>query len=364
MKTALHDLAELGQSPWLEGAGRGDLLNGGLVDLVGQGVRGLTTNPALLRTAIAECGEKQWESQLDALSRTPDTKQAYLELAVRAAQQACMTLEGAIPEAGSRDAWVSLDVDPRFAHDVRSTVEEAVRLHESVNHPRFCVKIPATVQGLVAIEEATALGVRVDVTLLFSVYRHRQAAEAYLRGLRRLRDSGGSLRGMSSVASFCLSRLDSVADEALRAVGGDRELTGRLAIANAKIAYQTYKEVFSGMRWDELAGAGAAPQYCLWGMTSAEDPTVSDVKYVEELIGPETVTSMTRQGVAAFIDHGRVALTLEDDVEAAEGVLEGFRRCGVDYDTLTGHVEKTGIRDFGWSFGEMLRDLEAVRAAV
>jgi transaldolase len=359
MKSALHDLAELGQSPWLAGAGRGDLLNGGLIDLVGHGVRGLTTDPAVLRSAVAECGEEHRQTQRDVLSRTPDAKEAYFELAVRAARQACMTLEGAIPEPGPRDAWVSLEVDPRLAHDVRSTVEEAVRLHQAVDMPRFYVKIPGTVQGLVAIEEATALGVRVDVTLLFSVYRHRQAAEAYLRGLRRLRDSGGSLRGMSSVASFCVSRLDSVGDEALRAVGADPRLAGRLAIANAKIAYQTYKEVFSGMRWDELAGAGAAPQWCLWAMTSSEDPTVPELKYVEGLIGPDTVTSMTRETVEAFVDHGRVALTLEDDVEAAAVVLEELRHAGVDYDTLTGHLEKVGVREFGWAFAEMLGELES-----
>ncbi|NUR29997.1 MAG: transaldolase [Catenulispora sp.] len=363
MKTALHALADLGQSPWLDGMGRDGLGRGGLVDRVAQGVRGLTTNPASLRTVITE-GENRQPRMRDLLRATADPKQAYCDLVVADARQACLTLEGTVSDPGPRDCWVSLEVDPRFAHDVRSTVEEAYRLHQAVNHPRFSVKIPGTVQGLAAIEEATALGVRVDVTHLFSVFRHRQAAEAYVRGLRRLRDSGGDLRTMSSLASFCLSRLDTVGDEALRAVGGDPRLTGRLAVASAKIAYRTYKEVFSGMAWEELALAGASPQWLLWASTCPEDPVSPDVKYVEALIGPETVASMPRATLDAFIDHGQVALTLEDGIEDAGAVLDGFRQSGVDYDTLTGHLEKTALHDFAGAYSDMLKELTAMRAAL
>jgi transaldolase len=388
MKTALHDLADLGQSPWLDGIGHGDLLNGGLVDLMALGVRGLTITSALLMAATATSERQQGEARhpeasdasgdlpgearrdlpgearRDLPRSTEERKAAYLELAVSAARKACTKLEGAVPEPGPRDGWVSLEVDPRFAHDVRSTVEEAYRLHQAVDHPRFYVRIPGTVQGMVAIEEATALGVRVDVSLLFSVFRHRQAAEAYLRGLRRLRDSGGDLRTMSSVASFFVSRLDTVGDEALRAVGGDPELTGRLALANAKIAYRTFKDVFSGVGWEELARARASPQWLLWASTLPEDPVSSDVKYVEGLIGADTVTTMSRATLDAFLDHGRVTLTLEDGVEEAGAVLDGFRRAGVDYDTLTGHLEKTAVRELSWSFAEMLKEPAAIRSAV
>ncbi|GAA2002129.1 transaldolase [Catenulispora subtropica] len=362
MKTALDDLADLGQSPWLDGIGRGALMSGGLVDLVARGVRGLTTNSALVRGAITDGDHTDAQRQRlrDVVAGAKDSKQAYLDLAVADARQACAMLEGTVTGPGPRDAWVSLEVDPRFAHDVRSTVEEAYLLHRAVDHPRFLVKIPGTVQGLVAVEEATALGVRVDVSLLFSVFRHRQAAEAYVRGLRRLRDNGGNLRTMSSVASFSVSHVDAAGDEALRAVGGDPDLAGRLAVANAKIAYRTYKEVFSGMAWEELSRAGAQPQWPLWASTSTKDPTFSDVKYVESLIGPDTVITMSRSTIEAFLDHGRVGPTLEDGVEEAGAVLDGFRRAGVDYDTLTGHLEKAGIRDFNRSFTEMLKELAAL----
>ena len=361
MKTALDDLTALGQSPWVDGISLDDLRSGGLADLAEQGIRGLTTNPTLFREAL-RADEESRHQLAELLRGTGDPKQAYLRLAEADARHALAILDEMVPDPGPRDGWVSLEVDPRSAYDVRATVEEAYRLHRAVDHRRFFVKIPGTVQGLVAIEEATALGVRVNVTLLFSVYRHRQAAEAYLRGLRRLRASGGDLRGMASVASFFVSRVDTAGDEALRAVGGDPSLTGRLAVANAKVAYWTYKEVFCGTDWDELAAAGAAPQWCLWASTSTKDPAYHDTKYVESLIGPDTITTMPHRTIEAFLDHGRVASTLDEGVDEADLVIDGFREAGVDYDALTGHLEKVGIRDFSASFTEMLADLAAISA--
>ncbi len=360
MKTALDDLAAHGQSPWVDGIGLDDLRDGGLADLAEQGIRGLTTNPTLFREAL-NADEESRSRLAELLREKDDPKQAYLALAEADARHALAILDEFVPDPGPRDGWVSLEVDPRSAYDVRATVEEAYRLHRAVDHPRFLVKIPGTVQGLVAIEEATALGVRVNVTLLFSVYRHRQAAEAYLRGLRRLRDNGGDLTGMASVASFFVSRVDTAGDEALRAVGGDSALIGRLAVANAKVAYWTYKEVFCGTDWDELAAAGAAPQWCLWASTSTKDPTYHDTKYVESLIGPDTVTTMPRKTIEAFLDHGRVAATLDEGVDEADLVIDGFRAAGVDYDALTGHLEQAGIRDFCASFSEMLTEMAALR---
>lgn len=367
METSMHEVAAQGQSAWLDGISREELVRGDLFDLVGTGIRGLTMDAALLRGALVglpdpgesaesavltENGENRRRAA-ELLRSSDDPKRAYLALAEIDARQACAILEAAVTDTGPRDGWVSLAVDPRHAHDARATVEEAYALHQAVDHPRFAVQIPGTVQGLAAVEEATALGVRIDVTMLFSVFRHRQAAEAYLRGLRRLRDSGGVLRGMCSFAGFAVAPIGDTAE------GGPD-----LAIANAKIAYRTFKEVFTGMAWEELARAGAEPQWCRWAATAPQGSARTDLKYLEALIGPDTITTMPRPAAEAFAEHGRVRPALEDGLEEAGAVLDGLRRAGVDYDALTGRLEMSAIREAASAFSETLRELTTVQAGL
>jgi transaldolase len=230
-----------------------------------------------------------------------------------------------------------------------------------IDRPNLFVKIPATEAGLAAIEHTIAAGIPVNVTLLFSLQRHRAAAEAYIRGLERLRDEGGDLRTVASVASFFVSRVDTEADRRLDELGGNDDLKGTLAIANAKLAYETYQELFGGTEWAALEAEGASPQRCLWASTSTKNPDYRDVRYVEQLIGPNTVNTMPRETVEAFQDHGRVEDTLERDLDEARRTLERFAAAGVDYDDVVAVLETEGVDKFADSFSELVEGVAAKR---
>ena len=216
------------------------------------------------------------------------------------------------------------------------------------------VKIPGTEEGLEAIESSIAMGIPVNVTLLFSLERHRQAAEAYVRGLQRLHKAGGDLHALASVASFFVSRVDTEADRRLDEIGGHDYLKGKLAIANAQLAYQTYLQVFSGLEWEELAAAGATPQRCLWASTSTKNPAYRDVIYVEELIGPDTVDTMPLETIEAFQDHGQVARTIDSDLDGARRTLQAMADAGVDYDDVVETLEREGVDKFADSFHQLI----------
>jgi transaldolase len=223
------------------------------------------------------------------------------------------------------------------------------------------VKIPATKAGFPAIEESIAAGIPINVTLIFSLERHREVAEAYVRGVERFADSGGDLERMASVASFFVSRVDTEADKRLDAVGGHDELKGTLAIANAKLAYETYNEVFAGDRWEALRAKGASAQRCLWASTSTKNPDYRDVLYVEELIGPDTVNTMPRETVEAFLDHGEVRESLTEDVDGARRTLGAFAVAGIDYDDVVETLEREGVEKFAKSFQQLFADVESKR---
>ena len=300
MTTPLRRLAEHGQSAWIDYLSRELVRQGGLAELVGAGIVGVTSNPTIFQGAIA--GGSDYDEQLRALPRSErDPKEAFLQLARDDIREACDLLRNVFDNGGStRDGWVSLEVDPNLAYQTQATIDEARRLNELIDRPNLFVKIPGTEPGLAAIEESVAAGIPINVTLLFSLERHRAAAEAYIRGLERLREHGGDLCAVASVASFFVSRIDTEADRRLEQVGGYDDLRGTLGIANAKLAYQTFKELFTGPRWRELERAGASPQRCLWASTSTKNPAYRDVLYVEELIGAQTVNTMPRETVAAF----------------------------------------------------------------
>jgi transaldolase len=255
---------------------------------------------------------------------------------------------------GGQDGFVSIEVDPTLAYDTEATIAEAVRLHDLVDRPNAFVKIPATEPGLPAIEEMIARGKSINVTLIFSLQRYAEVAEAYVRGLERLLEAGGDPTRVASVASFFVSRVDTEADRRLEEVGAPGDLKGKLAVANAKLAYELYKEIFAGDRWDALATAGATTQRCLWASTSTKNPEYRDVLYVEDLIGPKTVNTMPEETIQAFQDHGNVALTLERDLDAAREVFRRVAEVGVDYDDVTDTLEREGVEKFSDSFTELL----------
>jgi transaldolase len=364
-ETPLQALSDHGQSVWIDFLSRPFVRDGDLEALVREGVDGVTSNPTIFQSAIAE-GDAYDDQFREVLKDEREPKEVFIALAAEDIRAACDVLRAEWDKAGenARDGWVSFEVDPRLAHDTEATVEEAKRLHALVDRPNLFIKIPATREGLPAIEESVAAGIPINVTLIFSLERHREVAEAYLRGVERYAESGGDLSGMASVASFFVSRVDTEADKRLDEIGGHDELKGKLAIANAKLAYQTYQEIFAGERWEALKAKGASAQRCLWASTSTKNPDYRDVIYVEELIGPETVNTMPRETVEAFQDHGRVERTLDRDVEGARQVLQAFADAGIDYDDVVQTLEREGVEKFAKSFDQLFADVEAKRDAM
>jgi transaldolase len=270
-------------------------------------------------------------------------------------------------DSGSgRDGWVSLEVEPDIASDTDATRREAKRLSEMVERPNVFIKIPATEPGLQAIEDSIAAGIPINVTLIFSLERYRKVAEAYIAGLERLVEDGGDPSKLASVASFFVSRVDTEADKRLEEIGSDEALAlrGKLAIANAKLAYQAYKEIFSGERWEKLAAKGASAQRCLWASTSTKNEDYRDVIYVEELIGPDTVNTMPVATVEAFQDHGEPEAKLDRDVDEAHELLKKLDEVGVDYDDVVRVLEEEGVQKFSDSFKELLEGVAKKRDAL
>jgi transaldolase len=359
--TPLEQLAEHGQSVWIDFLSREFVEQGDLKGLIDQGVRGVTSNPTIFQSAIAD-GDDYDEQLREILKDETEPKEVFLQLAVRDIQNACDLLRP-VHEEGSetRDGWVSLEVDPNLAHDTQGTVDEAVRLRKLVDRANLFVKIPATKEGLPAIEESIARGIPINVTLIFSLERHREVAEAYIRGLERLVEDGGDPTTVASVASFFVSRVDTETDKRLDEIGGHDELKGKLAVANAKLAYQTYKEAFAGERWEKLEAKGASPQRCLWASTSTKNPDYRDTIYVEELVGRDTVNTMPRELIEAVLDHGKIEDTLEQDLDGAHKVFDDLKAAGIDYDDVVETLEKEGVEKFAKSFKELFSDVESKR---
>jgi transaldolase len=362
--TPLQRLSALGQSVWIDFLSRNMIREGELARMMrDDAVVGVTTNPTIFEKAIS-AGDAYDEQLREELVRDDDPKAIFCALAARDVTEACDLLRPVWDGGGGKDGYVSIEVDPTLAHDADATIDEAVMLHALIDKPNLLVKIPATRAGLVAIEEMIARGRSINVTLIFSLARHAEVAEAYLRGLERLVEEGGDPSLVASVASFFVSRVDTEADRRLREIGGHEELEGRLAIVNARLAYQQYRRVFAGERWERLAARGATPQRCLWASTSTKDPRYRDVMYVEELIGPETVNTMPEETIRAFQDHGRVELTLERGVDEARELLSRLAEVGVDYDDVTETLEREGVEKFMASFESLLDGIRAKRSAL
>jgi transaldolase len=362
-KSRLHELSEHGVSVWIDSLSREMLETGELARLLDEdAVVGVTSNPTIFEKALST-GEWYDEHLRDVMSRHDDPKEIFLELAVDDVGRACDLLRPVWDATRGLDGYVSIEVDPELAYDRDATYEEAIRLHELVDRPNVFVKIPGTLPGLGAIEDCIAAGRSINVTLIFSRERHAAVMEAYLRGLERLVDDDGDPARVASVASFFVSRVDTEADRRLQELGRT-ELQGRLAVANAKLAYQEYLRVFTNERWERLQAAGARPQRCLWASTSTKNPAYRDVLYVEELIGPDTVNTMPLETIRAFQDHGVVRDTLIEGIDDARRLVEELADAGVDYDDVVETLEREGVEKFSDSFRQLLGGIERKRAAL
>ncbi len=356
--TRLHDLAALGQSAWLDYIRRALLLSGELADLIAQGLRGLTFSPTILEKAIV--GSNDYDQALYRLGKAgrspPETYEALvLEEIGRTAD-----LFRPLYEAGNGlDGYVSLEVNPDLAHDTAAMVAEARRLYTALGRPNVMLKVPATPEGIAASEALIAAGVPVNATLLFSLEAYRAAAEAYIAGLERRAAAGGDLARVASLASFFVSRVDQALDAALERIGSDeaRSLQGKIAIANARLAYALFQELFSGPRWESLAAQGAQVQRLLWADTGTKNSLYPDTLYVDSLIGPHTVNAMPLTTLQAFLDHGTVAPTLEGGLEEAREQVAQLARLGIDLDEITRDLQQAGVAAFVRSFHLLLEGI-------
>ena len=356
MNERLQKMRELGQAPWVDELSREDIKNGGLQRMIDDGIVGVTSNPSIFQKAIA--GSDLYDEQLHKLAnKENDPKQMFWEVAKRDIQDACDIFMPVYEETGGEDGFVSLEVQPEIAHDIQATIDEAARLHEMVDRPNLFVKIPATLQGVVAIEEMISRGKSINVTLIFSLERYREVARAYIRGIQRLVENGGDPSGVRSVASFFVSRIDVEANERLEDLGAD-DLKDELAVANAKLAYQVYKQVFGGARWRSLEEKGANRQRLLWASTSTKDPELPDTVYVDNLVGAETVNTMPKKTIEAVMDHGEIRPTLEEGIEDAKELFGRLREAGMDYEDVTDTLEQQGIEKFTQPFDEMLEEIQ------
>ena len=365
-ESRLDKLSARGQSVWIDYLSRDLVQSGELKRLMDEdAVVGVTSNPTIFQKALSQ-GDAYDEQVRLLLEREQDPKEIFLHLAVRDVESA-LDLLAPVHERNPEDGYVSIEVDPNFAYDTKATCEEAERLHEWIRRPNLYVKIPGTKPGLQAIEDCIAAGRSINVTLLFSLEMHSASMEAYLRGLERFVDGGGDPAKVRSVASFFVSRVDTETDKRLEAIGSEEALAlrGKLAIANARIAYQNYEKAFSGARWEALEAKGALSQRCLWASTSTKNAAYRDVLYVEELIGPHTVNTMPEETIKAFQDHGEVrGDTVLEGVDEAQRLFEQLAAVGIDYDDVVATLEKEGVEKFSASFAELLDGVKAKREAV
>ncbi len=364
----IQRLAELGQSAWLDFLDRRLLTSGEFRRLVERdGLRGVTSNPTIFQKAIS--GTSDYDAFVRGAPPSESDASVLERLMVRDLALACDVLLPAYEESGGTDGFASIEVDPTIASDTAAQVEQATRLWRAVNRPNLMVKIPATRAGLPAIESCLAHGININVTLLFSVSRYREVVEAHLRALERRAHANQRLDHVASVASFFVSRVDTKIDrlldarrDALRREEAE-SLRGRIAIANAKIAYEAYERVVASDRWGALAARGAQSQRLLWGSSSPKDPRYADTYYIEALVGPDTVDTMTLEGVRAYLDHGKPELRITKDRDLAHSQLEQLEDLDVKLDRITDQLETEGVTAFTESFRRSLQAIAEKRSA-
>jgi transaldolase len=356
MSNSIQDVRAIGQSIWYDNIRRGLIESGELQRLIDLGVTGLTSNPTIFQKAIAESSD--YDEALEALAASGSSvDQIYEALTVDDIRAAADLLRSAYDDSAAADGYASLEVSPHLANDTNATIDEARRLFQLLDRPNVMVKVPATPAGIPAVHKLIGEGINVNVTLTFSLKAYRDVRGAYIAGLEDLRWAGGDLSRVASVASFFISRVDTAVDSQL---GDDHDdLKGDAAIANAKLAYRDFKEDFGGDRFAGLAADGARVQRPLWASTSTKNPEYNDVMYPEALIGPDTVDTMPEATLLAFMEHGAVAETLEQDVEEAERLIERLGEAGVDMDEVTAGLLSDGLGLFADSYDDLLADIAA-----
>ena len=359
--TRLHDLHAAGQSPWLDNLRRGYLRSGELQAYVDRGIRGITSNPSIFQKAIADSDD--YDEQFTTLLGSGSTvEDAYWSMVTDDISEALAVLRPVFDESGGVDGYVSVEVDPGLARDTAGTIASARDLDKRIGQPNLFVKIPATAEGVPAIEEMIAEGRSINVTLIFSLERYAEVMEAYLRGLERHLDAGhDDLSDIRSVASFFISRVDTEVDNRLDAIGTDAAaaLKGKAAVAQGQLAYQQFLDTFSGDRWDRLAAAGAKVQRPLWASTSTKNDAYPDTLYVDTLIGPDTVNTLPEATIEAFEERGTVARTIDADIAGARAVLADLAEVGVDMADVARVLEVEGVAAFEKSFDDLLETLQA-----
>jgi transaldolase len=348
---------ECGQSPWLDNLKRSYIQDGTLARLVRDGIRGVTSNPTIFAKAIE--GESAYDDDFAALAGQKPVVDVYWDLVVDDICGALDVLRPVYDASQGCDGFVSIEVAPELAHDTQASIAAARGLHERIDRPNLYVKIPATAEGIGAIRAMIAEGRNINITLIFSLERYQQVIEAYIGGLEDLVAAGGDPASVASVASFFVSRVDTEVDRRLEAVGTPEALgwRGRAAVAQAKLAYQLFLERFAGPRWEALAQRGAHVQRPLWASTSTKNREYPDLLYVDNLIGPDTVNTLPDATIAAFEDHGRLARTVDQDVDDARAVLAGVAEAGVDLAAVSETLESEGVAAFSKSFEELLQVL-------
>jgi transaldolase len=361
----LKKLETLGQSIWLDYIRRDLFSSGKLRKLIDDdGLRGMTSNPAIFEKAIAESNIYDQDIRDMALKKK-DVKSIYEVLSQRDVQSAADEFRSVYEKTDGKDGYVSLEVNPHLAHDTKGTIEEARRLWAALNRPNILIKVPATSDGLPAIQQLISEGINVNVTLLFGLPRYRQVAEAYIAGLEARTAQGKSVKHIASVASFFVSRIDALVDSLLEKLikqGGPKAdlaktVQGQVAIASAKMAYQIYKDIFGSDRFKKLVAKDACVQRLLWASTSTKNPDYSDVKYIESLIGPDTINTVPPETIDAYRDHGNPKSSLEQDVEEASWIMERLPELGINIDKVTQQLEDEGVKKFNAPFDKLMEAL-------
>ena len=361
----LKQLEKLGQSIWLDYIRRDLIASGGLRRLIDEdGLRGMTSNPSIFEKAIVESHD--YDEDIRAMVREgKNTQTIYEALSQRDVQSAADEFRPLYDRTDGKDGYVSLEVNPHLAHDTNGTIKEARRLWAALDRPNVLIKVPGTPEGLPAIQQLISEGISVNVTLLFGLPRYRQVAEAYIAGIESRVAQAKPVKHIASVASFFVSRIDALVDPLLEkpaAQGGqeaylDKKVHGQVAVASAKMAYQIFKEIFGGDRFRKLAAEGARVQRVLWASTSTKNPDYSDVKYVEALIGPDTVNTVPLETLNAYRDHGEPKARLEQDVEQARWVLAELPNVGIKIDDVTQNLEDEGVEKFNQPFDKLMETL-------
>jgi len=367
-------LVKEGQSVWLDDISRQMLREGKLQQQVEQvGIRGVTSNPTIFEKAIAS-GNAYDDAVMDLLRRGKSAPEIFEAVEVEDIRDACDVLRPIYDQSGGRDGFVSIEVSPGAARDAEGTRVEARRLWASVDRPNLMVKIPGTLEGAAVVEEMLAEGLNINITLLFSIASYERVASAYVAALEQRHAAGQPIDRIASVASFFVSRVDTLVDKLVEEKIGQtddiarqeamRSVLGKVAVANAKLAYAKFQEIFEGPRFAPLKAAGAAVQRPLWASTGTKNPAYSNVLYVEELIGPDTVNTMPGKTIEAFLDHGQVRRTVDENVEDARQVMRDLEATGVSIDEVTAQLEEEGIASFTKSFDALIAGVEGKRAAL